>query len=116
MQPISPYLIDKLANKYYHEKEGAIIIFSKTNAYSFKAAKTFYRKLIKENEAFPIPIAFVELLEAEDPSQLHIKEPEILEEAPHIAYYGLTENADGFEAILHFIVQKYVEALKSKPA
>ena len=112
MQPISPYLIDKLAKKYYNEKEGAIILFSKTNAYSFKAAKTFYRKLIKENKDFPIPIAFVELLEADDPSQLHITEPEILEEAPHVAYYGLTENADGFEAILHFIIQKYIATLK----
>jgi len=111
MQPISPYLIDKLANKYYHEKEGAIILFSKNHAYSFKAAKTFYKKLIKENEDFPIPIAFVELVTADDPSQLHIKEPETLEEAPHVAYYGLTENADGFEDILNFIIQKYITAL-----
>ncbi|MFX0124002.1 MAG: hypothetical protein ACFFAE_10210 [Candidatus Hodarchaeota archaeon] len=112
MQPISPYLIDKLANKYYHEKEGAIILFSKNHDYSFKAAKTFYKKLIQENKDFPIPIAFVELLEAHESSQLNIKEPEILDEAPYVAYYGLTDNADGFESILNFIVQKYSAALK----
>lgn len=111
MQPISPYLIDKLARKYYHEKEGAIILFSKNNDNSFKAAKTFYNRLIKENEEFPIPIAFVEL-EQDESSQLHINEPEILEDNPHVAYYGITENADGFESILRFIIQKYHAALK----
>jgi hypothetical protein len=113
MQPISPYLIDKLAKKYYHEKEGAIILFSKNHEYSFKAAKTFYKKLTTENKGFPIPIAFVELLEIDEWSQLHIEEPEILEEAPHVAYYGLTENADGFESILRFIIHKYSAALQT---
>lgn len=113
MQPISPYLIDKLTKTYYHEKEGAIILFSKNNDYSFKAAKTFYNKLIKENEEFPIPIAFIELLEIDESSQLLIDEPEILENTPHVAYYGITENADGFESILRFIIQKYTAALKS---
>ncbi|MHA2202751.1 MAG: hypothetical protein ACW991_03600 [Candidatus Hodarchaeales archaeon] len=113
MQPISPYLIDKLAKKYYNEKEGAIIIFSKNNEYSFKAAKTFYKKLTKENEGFPIPIAFVELLEINESSQFRVDEPEILEETPHVAYYGITENADGFESILQFIIQKYTAALQS---
>ncbi len=111
MQPISPYLIDKLSKEYYNEKEGAIILFSKNNEYSFKAAKTFYKKLTKENEGFLIPIAFVELLETNELSQLHIDEPEILEETPHVAYYGITENADGFESILRFIIQKYHAAL-----
>lgn len=113
MQPISPYLIDKLAKTYYNEKEGAIILFSKNNDYSFKAAKTFYNKLIKENEGFPIPIAFVELLERTEFNQGHIDEPEILEELPHVAYYGITENADGFESILRFIIHNYSETLKS---
>ncbi|MFX1515170.1 MAG: hypothetical protein ACFFC6_02595 [Promethearchaeota archaeon] len=110
MQPISPYLIDKLATKYYNEKEGAIILFSKNNAYSFKAAKTFYKKLIKENEGFPIPIAFIELLETNESCQLNIDEPEILEDTPHVAYYGITENADGFESVLQFLIQNYFEA------
>jgi len=113
MQPISPYLIDKLAKTYYNEKEGAIILFSKNNEYSFKAAKTFYNKLIIENEGFPIPIAFVELLETDESSQLYIDEPETLEDSPYVAYYGITENADGFESILRFIIQKYNAALKS---
>ncbi|UCG00359.1 MAG: hypothetical protein JSW11_11990 [Candidatus Heimdallarchaeota archaeon] len=112
MQPISPYLIDKLAKRYYQEKEGAIILFSKNHDYSFKAAKTFYKKLTKENEDFPIPIAFVELLAVDDSSQLNIKEPEILEETPHVAYYGLTENADGFESILQFIIRNYNTTLR----
>ncbi|MFX0184685.1 MAG: hypothetical protein ACFE95_16505 [Candidatus Hodarchaeota archaeon] len=111
MQPISPYLIDKLARTYYHEKEGAIILFSKNNDPSFKAAKTFYNRLIKENEEFPIPIAFVEL-EQDESSQPHIDEPVILENTPHVAYYGINENADGFEYILRFIIQKYHSALK----
>jgi hypothetical protein len=112
MQPISPYLIDKLAKKYYHEKEGAIILFSKNNEYSFKAAKTFYKKLIKENEEIPIPIAFIELLETDESSQLNINEPEVLEDTPHVAYYGITENADGFESVLRFLIQNYLIALK----
>ncbi|MFW9902801.1 MAG: hypothetical protein ACFFFH_00595 [Candidatus Thorarchaeota archaeon] len=112
MQPISPFLIDKLAGKYYNEKEGAIILFSKNNEYSFKAAKTFYKKLIKENEGFPIPIAFIELLETDEPSQLDINEPEVLEETPHVAYYGITENADGFESVLRFLIQNYYVAHK----
>ena len=111
MQPISPYLIDKLAKTYYNEKEGAIILFSTNNENSFKAAKAFYKKLIKENEGFQLPIAFVEL--GPDVSiQQHIDEPEVLKEAPHVAYYGITENADGFESILQFIIQKYYTALK----
>ncbi|MFX1285838.1 MAG: hypothetical protein ACFFB5_19510 [Promethearchaeota archaeon] len=107
MQPISPYLIDKLAKNHYTEKEGAIILFSKSNDHSFKAAKTFYKKLIKENEDSPIPIAFVELLEIDESSHLNIQEPEILEDNPYVAYYGITENADGFEVILQFIIQNY---------
>ncbi len=106
IQPISPYLIDKLAKKYYHEKEGAIILFLKNHDYSFKAAKTFFRKINKENEDFPIPIAFVELLESNDSFQLHIDKPEILDNAPHIGYFGISENADGFESILQFIINK----------
>jgi hypothetical protein len=112
MQPISPFLIDKLASKYYNEKEGAIILFSKNNEYSFKAAKTFYKKLIKENEGFPIPIAFIELLETDESNQLNISEPEVLEDAPHVAYYGITENADGLESVLRFLVQNYYVAHK----
>ena len=112
MQPISPYLIDKLARKYYHEKEGAIILFSRNNENSFKAAKAFYNKLMKENKDFPIPIAFVEL-ETDESSQLRIDEPEILDETPHVAYYGITENAEGFESILQFIIQKYNAAIKT---
>ena len=110
MQPISPFLIDKLASKYYNEKEGAIILFSKNNEYSFKAAKTFYKRLKKENEAFPIPIVFIELLETNEFSQLHINEPEVLEDTPDVAYYGITENADGFEAVLQFLIQNYYTA------
>ncbi|MHA2248180.1 MAG: hypothetical protein ACXADY_24740 [Candidatus Hodarchaeales archaeon] len=113
MQPISPYLIDKLAKKYYNEKEGAIILFSKNNEHSFKAAKTFYKKLRNENKDFPIPIAFVELIEMDELSQRLIDEPEILEDTPQVAYYGITENADGFESILRFIIQKYNAALES---
>lgn len=111
MQPISPYLIDKLAKTYYNEKEGAIILFSTNNENSFKAAKTFYKKLIKENEGYQIPIAFVEL-GPDELIQQHIDEPEILTEAPYVAYYGITENADGFESILQFIIQKHYTALK----
>ena len=111
MQPISPYLIDKLAKSYYQEKEGAIILFTKNNENSFKAAKTFYKKLIKDNKGFPIPIAFIEL-EQDESSQPHINEPEILEDMPQVAYYGITENADGFESILRFIIQKYKTPLK----
>ena len=110
MQPISPYLIDKLAPKYYNQKEGAIILFSKKNQYSFKAAQTFYKKLIKESKGFPIPFAFVELLEIDESSQLLIDEPEILDDNPNVAYYGISENADGFESILQFIIQKYSAA------
>ncbi|MHA2305369.1 MAG: hypothetical protein ACXACU_08235 [Candidatus Hodarchaeales archaeon] len=106
MQPISQYLIDKLAKTYYNEKEGAIILFSKNNEYSFKAAKTFYTKLSKENKDFPIPIAFAELLESDDSNQLNIAEPEILDNTPQIAYFGITENAEGFESILQFIISK----------
>ncbi len=106
MQPISPYLIDKLAKTYYNENEGAIILFSKNHDYSFKAAKTFYRKLSKENEDFPIPIAFAELLESDESNQLIIDKHEILDNAPHVAYFGITENAEGFESILQFIVSK----------
>ena len=113
MQPISPHLIDKLANTYYNEKEGAIILFSKNNEYSFKAAKKFYKKLRKENEGFPLPIVFVELIEIDESNQLHINEPEILEDAPNVAYYGITENADGFDSVLRFMIQKYNEALNS---
>jgi hypothetical protein len=106
MQPISPYLIDKLAKTYYNEKEGAIILFSKNNEYSFKAAKTFYKKLSNENKDFPIPIAFAELLESDDSNRLNIVEPEILDNTPHIAYFGITENAEEFESILQFIISK----------
>lgn len=113
MQPISPYLIDKLAKTYYNEKEGAIILFSKNNDYSFKAAKTFYRKINKENEDFPIPIAFTELLESDDSNQLNLDKPVILDNAPHVAYFGITENAEGFESILQFIISKYNAAHKS---
>ena len=112
MQPISPYLIDKLAKTYYNEKEGAIILFSTNNENSFKAAKTFYKKLTKENEGHQIPIVFVEL-DPDESIQQHIDEPEILKEAPYISYYGITENADGFELILQFIIQKYYAAPKN---
>jgi hypothetical protein len=112
IRPISPHLIDKLEKTYYNEKEGAMILFSKNNDHSFKAAKTFYRKLQKENEDFPIPIAFVELLEPNESIGFTIEEPEVLEDIPQVGYFGLTENAEGFETILRFIIGNYMDVHK----
>jgi len=112
IRPISPHLIDKLEKTYYNEKEGAMILFSKNNEYSFKAAKTFYRKLQKENEDFPIPIAFVELLESDEQIVTDISEPEVLDDIPQVGYFGLTENAEGFETIIRFIVGNYIDIHK----
>lgn len=112
IRPISPHLIDKLEKTYYNEKEGAMILFSKNNEHSFKAAKTFYRKLQKENKEFPIPIAFVELLEQDEPLVSNIGEPEVLEDIPQVGYFGLTENAEGFETIIRFIISNYIEIHK----
>ena len=104
VQPVGQQLIDKMSSRFYTAIAGSIILFSNNNRISFEAARSFYEQLKKLNGNLPILISFIELLD----DDVIVNEPEILDHAPNVTYYGIRENdEEAFSKIIETFVSNY---------
>jgi hypothetical protein len=107
VQPVSQFIIDKLASHHYLTIDGVIILLLMNYQESFEAARTFYGRVRKINPKTRIPVVFVEVVTN---TALDSKKPEILENTPNIAYFGITEETvKAFENVLRFLIDHRLE-------
>ena len=106
VQPVSQFIIDKLASQHYRTVDGVIILLLLNYQESYEAARTFYGRVRKMNPV-RLPVVFVEVT---TDTVLDNTKPEILEEQPNIAYFGITGNSvQAFENILRFLIDHRIE-------
>lgn len=103
VQPVGQHLTDKMSSRFYTAIAGSIILFSNNNRKSFEAASTFYHRLRKLNGNLPVLVSFIEVLD-----DVIVNEPEILDHAPNVTYYGIKENDEkAFSKIIETFVSNY---------
>ncbi|UCG89890.1 MAG: hypothetical protein JSU57_05355 [Candidatus Heimdallarchaeota archaeon] len=102
IQPVSQLFTNKLHTRFY-KSLAALILFSDHD--SEVAAKVFYQ-IYRKTVGTTNPVAFVEIINDSD-QKLLIDDPEILEKAPHEAYYSLKGNdVNSFQRILESLVNQ----------
>ncbi len=103
VQPVGQHLADKMSSRFYTAIAGSIILFSNKNQKSFEAASAFYHQLRKLNGNLPVLVSFIEVLD-----DVIVNEPEILDHAPNVTYYGIRENdEEAFSKIIETFVSNY---------
>ncbi len=102
IQPVSQFFTNKLHSRFY-KSLAAMILFSDHD--SEVAAKVFYQ-IYRKTVGTINPVAFIEVINDFD-QKISINDPEVLENAPHEAYYSIkSSDVNSFQRILESLVNQ----------